>query len=102
MLVESYIKNDDLIVQKLDMSGQGLAFNGTGKVDIDSYGLDLILNARGRRLATDDPSVLQSLPEVIGQGFLEIEVSGDFHNPVVKTKTLPLIQETLQILGTRR
>jgi hypothetical protein len=30
-----------------------------------------------------------------------MEVTGDFYDPKVTTKTLPVIEETLQILGTK-
>ncbi len=100
MLVDSYIKRNGLFVKKLDLSGGSVAFNGSGWMDLQTRNVDLILTARGRRLATADPSILQSLTEGLGQAVVRVEVTGDFYDPQVTTRTLPLIKDSLQILGT--
>jgi hypothetical protein len=101
MFVDSYIRHDDLIVKKLDLSGQTVAFYGSGHMDLKTRNLDLDLIARGRRLATDDPSILQSLTEGLGRAVMKMEVTGDFYDPDVKTTALPVIKETLKMLGTK-
>jgi len=101
MFLDSYIRRDDLIVKKLDLSGQTVAFYGSGRMDLKTRNLDLDLTARGRRLATDDPSILQSLTEGLGRAVIKMEVTGNFEDPDVKTRTLPVIGETLKILGTK-
>ena len=101
MFVDSYIRHNDLLIKKLDLSGQTVAFYGSGRMDLKTRNIDLVLTARGRRLATDDPSVLQSLTEGLGQAVVRIEVTGDFNDPKVTTKTLPVIEETLKILGAK-
>jgi len=101
MLVDSYIRHDELFVRKLDLSGQTTAFTGSGLLDLENFDLDLRLTARGKRLATDDPSVLQSLTEGLGQAVVRIAVSGNIHEPKVTTKTLPVIGETLHIFGAK-
>jgi hypothetical protein len=100
MFVDSYIKGDNMFVKKLDLSGRGFAFYGSGWMDLVSRNINLILTARGRRLATDDPSILQSLTEGLGQAVVRMEVTGNFDDPDVKTKALPVIEGTLQILVT--
>jgi len=102
MFVDSYIKHNGLFVKKLDLSGQAVAFDGSGSMDLQTRNVNLVLTARGQRLATDDPSILQSLTEGLGQAFVRMEVTGDFYNPRVTTRTLPVIQDSLQILGTPR
>jgi len=101
MLVDSYIKQDGMLFEKIDISGDNVAFNGSGKLDLESLEMDLSLTARGRRLATAEPSVLQSLTEGLGQGVVRMDVTGNLYNPEVKTKTLPVIEDTLELLGTR-
>jgi len=56
--------------------------------------------ARGKRLATVQPSVLQSLSEGLGYGVVRMEIGGKLYDPEVTTRTLPVITESLQILGT--
>jgi len=101
MLVDSYIKHNRLFFQQLDLSGEAVAFNGSGWMNLQDQNVDLILTARGRRLAGAEPSLLQSLTEGLGQGVVRMEVSGNFYDPQVTTMTLPVIKDTLQILGTK-
>ena len=101
MLVDSYIRGNNLSVRKLDLAGRAHAFSGSGQLDLKGLNVDLKLTARGQRLATDDPSILQSLTEGLGQAVVRIEVAGDVHEPKITTETLPVIRETLQVLGTR-
>jgi hypothetical protein len=100
MLVDSYIRHNGLLVKKLDLSGDSLALNGSGSMDLQTRNVDLILTARGPRLATADPSILQSLTEGLGHAVVRVEVTGHFYDPKVTTRTLPLIKDSLQILGT--
>lgn len=103
MLVDSYIKDSTLLFEKLDLSGQAVAFNGSGSMDLKTQNLDLTLTARGQRLATAEPSVLQSLTEGLGQAVVQMQVTGNCYDPQVTTiTTLPVIKETLEILGTPR
>ncbi|MGD8500923.1 MAG: hypothetical protein PVJ86_09765 [Phycisphaerales bacterium] len=101
MFVDSYIRHDGLFVRKLDLSGQGLAFSGSGSVDLKSLNVDLTLTARGRRLLTDDPSVLQSLTEGLGQAVVRMDITGNLYDPKITRKTLPVIEDTLHILGAK-
>ena len=101
MYVDSYIKQDGLFVQKLDLAGQNLAFYGSGWMDLKNRNIELALTSRGKRLATDDPSILQSLTEGLGQAVVRMDVSGDLYDPKVTTKTLPLIEQTLNLFGTK-
>ncbi|MHC4534467.1 MAG: AsmA family protein [Planctomycetota bacterium] len=101
MFVDSYIRRNNLLVKKLDLSGQAVAFYGSGLMDLKTRNVDLVLTARGRRLATDDPSVWQSLTEGLGRAVIKMEVTGDFYDPDVQTKALPVLRDTLKILGKK-
>jgi hypothetical protein len=102
MFLDSYIKQNSLFVKKLDLSGQAVAFYGSGSMNLQTRNVNLVLTARGPRLATADPSVLGSLTEGLGQAVVRMEVTGDFYDPQVTTRTLPVIQDSLRILGTPR
>ncbi|UCE47400.1 MAG: hypothetical protein JSW47_17595, partial [Phycisphaerales bacterium] len=101
MFVDSYIRHNELFVRKLDLSGETYAFTGSGLLDLKNLDLDLTLTARGKRPATDDPSILASLTEGLGQAVVQIDVSGNIHDPKVTTETLPVIRETLQVFGSK-
>jgi len=102
MLVDAYIKNNRLFFKEVDLAGKDLAFNGSGWMDLKTKDINLVLFARGHhRLATEGPSVLQSLAEGLGIAVVRMEITGNFYDPHVKTRALPVINEALRILGTK-
>ena len=101
MVIDSYIENKKLNLEKIDLSGKTLAFNGSGWIDLESKQINVILAARGRRLATDKPSIMQSLADALSPAVVRIDVTGDFHDPKVETMTLPVLKDSLEILGTK-
>jgi len=101
MYVDSYIKRNSLFVRKLDLSGRSIAFHGSGSMDLKTRNVDMALTSRGKRLATDDPSLLQSLTEGLTQAVIRMDVTGDLYDPKITTKTLPVIDQTLGIFGTK-
>jgi hypothetical protein len=102
MLVDSYVKDEKLLVERFDMSGETLAFYGSGSVDLPSEEVNLTLIARGQRLAAGEPSMLQSLTEGLGGAVVRMQVTGNAYDPHVETKALPVIEDSLKILGTPR
>ncbi|MBN2018953.1 MAG: hypothetical protein JW749_01870 [Sedimentisphaerales bacterium] len=100
MTVDAYIQDNRMFLRKLDLAGKSLAFNGSGWLDLRSEEINLTLTARGRRLSTASPSIWQSLTEGLGRAVMRVEVKGNIHDPQVFTKPLPVIKETLEILGT--
>jgi hypothetical protein len=100
MYVDSFIQRNSLFVRKLDLSGRNIAFYGSGTMDLKSRNVNMALISRGKRLATEDPSLLQSLTEGLGQGMVRMDVTGDLYDPKITTKTMPVIEQTLQIFGT--
>ena len=100
MVIESFVKQDKLLIRTFDLSGKNVAFAGSGKMDLPSEEVDLQLTARGRRLGTAEPSVLQSLTEGLGGAVVRVEVTGQAENPHIETKALPVIGDSLKILGT--
>jgi len=101
MLVDSYIKDDRMSFKKFDLSGKSLAFTGSGYLDLITHNIDLILTARGQRLATAKPSILESLTEGIGAAVVRMEVTGPYYDPKVETKPLPILTDPLRILGSK-
>ena len=101
MVVDSYINNNKLLVRKFDLSGPRIAFNGSGLMDLQTEKINLTLTARGDRLVTDEPSLLDSLTEVLGRAVVRMDVKGHLGNPQVTTTALPVIGGTLGILGTK-
>jgi hypothetical protein len=101
MFVDSYIKDNRLVFEKFDLSGESLAFTGSGSMDLKTKQVNLALTVRGERLADAEPSVLQSLAENIGSSVVRMEVTGNAYDPQVQIKTLPVINDSLQIFGKK-
>ena len=101
MLVDAYINHNKVFIESFDLSGDAIAFSGSGSLDMKSWDVDLVLTARGRRPATAEPSVLQSLPDALGGGVVRIEVTGNIYDPQVETRALPMIADSLHILGSK-
>lgn len=99
MLIDSYIKEDHLLIRKLDMSGRNVAFTGSGTMALPGGELNLTLTARGQRLAAAEPSVFQALTEGLSGAVIRMEVTGKASDPRVETKALPVIEDSLKILG---
>jgi hypothetical protein len=97
--IDSYIRADKLLISKLDLSGRSAAFTGSGTMDLSTEEISLTLTARGARVAAAEPSVLQSLTEGLGGAMVRMEVTGKAGNPRVQTKALPVIEDSLRILG---
>jgi len=102
MLIESYLRRNKLLISRFDLSGKNLAFTGTGTVNLSEGDVDLTLTARGKRVAAAQPSILQSLTEGLGGAVVRVEVTGKADNPKIETKTLPVIEDSLSILGAPR
>lgn len=100
MRIDSYVRGDKLLVSKLDLSGRNAAFTGAGTMNLATEDINLTLTARGSRFATAVPSVLQSLTEGLGGAVIRMEVTGKAGSPRIQTKTLPVIEDSLRLLGT--
>jgi len=102
LVVDSYIRGEAVILENMDLSGETVAFNGSGRVDLAEESVSLVLYARGQRVALSQPSVLQSLTESLGSAMVRLEVTGSLYDPIVVTKPLPVIDDTLGIFGANR
>ena len=92
MQLDSYIKDNRLYLEKLDLVGKDLTFSGDGEVDLQSEEIDLILFAQGHGLTAIEPSVLQSFTYALGRAVVKMEVKGNIYEPDVTVKTLPVIE----------
>lgn len=101
MVVDSYIENNKLNLQKIDLSGKTLVLSGSGSVDLESHGINVVLTARDKHLGAAKPTILQSLTEALSPAMMRIDVTGDFYDPKVETRTLPVLKDSFGILGTK-
>jgi len=99
LFASSYIEKNTLNIDRIDLAGESIAFNGSGKADIKTKDINLKLAVRGKRIATADPSVLQSLAEELGSAVLRVDVTGTYDAPKVNAKPLPVLEHTLEVIS---
>ncbi len=101
MVVDSYLKNDNLFIREIDLSGKSLAFNGAGQLNISDMNVDLVFTARGNRLLGTEASVVQFLTEGISRAVVRVDVHGHVYDPKITKKHLPFILDAIGLLGTK-
>jgi hypothetical protein len=100
MTLDAYIQDNRMFLRQIDLSGKSLALDGAGWLDLKTDEINLTMTARGPRLARDNPSLWESLTEGLGRAVMRVEVKGKASDPQITTKPLPVLKETLEILGT--
>jgi hypothetical protein len=101
MLLESYIRDNRLFLRHIDLWGKAIHFGGSGWMDLSNQKLDLVLLAGNSGSGGSNGSVFRSLTDSLGSAMVRIEVGGYYYDPKVTTETLPVIKDTLKILGTK-
>ena len=100
MTVDAYIQDNKMFLRQLDLSGKSVAFYGSGWLDLKTDDIKMTLTARGRRLTPASPSIWQSLTEGLSRAVVRVDIKGKINDPQITTMPLPVIKETLEILGT--
>jgi hypothetical protein len=100
MTLDAYIQDNRMFLRQIDLSGKSLALDGSGRLDLKTDEINLVMTARGSRLAREKPSLWESLTEGLGRAVVRVEVKGKANDPQITTKPLPVLKETLKILGT--
>ncbi|MDO8302435.1 MAG: AsmA-like C-terminal domain-containing protein, partial [Sedimentisphaerales bacterium] len=99
MIVTAYLRDNELMVEQMDLSSNAFAMRGQGSIDIEKNSLNLQFIAAGPRLGKDAP-MLESLAEGLSPAMARVAVTGDLKNPKVEQTTLPVIKDTLEMLGS--
>ena len=64
--------------------------------------MELVLAARGPRIAAMKEDIIGSLTTAISPGVLQVLVTGSASEPKIEIKPLPVIGNTLKLLGTKK
>jgi hypothetical protein len=100
MTVEAYLKESEIVFEKVYMSGHSMVLQGSGRLDLKKNDVDLDFTAFGRRI-TSEPSFLESLAKGLGSAVVKVEVHGNVEEPDIQTTALPVIKTPLEIFGTK-
>jgi len=96
MRVNSYIQDDTLHIEQFDLAGESVAFKGNGTIDLPTEVLDLLLTAR---LASSNPSPLESLTEGLFGTVMRLGVKGTLDDPQI-IPHMPMLEDPLKLLGS--
>jgi len=101
MKMDSYIHGSNLDINQLDLYGPSDALRGSGRIDLKNgtVKINFTVHTAGRRY---EPSFIDSLAAGLVPAFLKVEVLGNLDNPKIKTTPLPIIKNSLQIIGTKK
>ncbi len=102
MTVNSYIQGETLHIEQFDLAGESVAFKGNGTISLPTESLNLLLEARGtsdKRLASSNPTPLQSLTEGLFGTVMRVSVKGTLDDPEIKTY-MPMLEDPLKLLGS--
>jgi hypothetical protein len=98
--INAYIRDDILMVKNIYLTGEGLNLNGNGGINLSTDKLYLLFAVNTGSSEMSEPGVIGSLTEALSPGLIKIEVKGSIYEPEVVTTKLPLIRDTMNILGS--
>ncbi len=100
MLIDAYIKHNNLVFKQIDIRGRSVALRGLGSMDLKSKNVDLTFTATAPNL-DNKSSLWESLAEGFGPAVARIEVTGRFDEPKIEKTTLPIFKDSINVLGTK-
>ena len=100
--LDSYLKNQQLQISRLDIIGPSVALRGQGNFDIDKKDINIKFNGYSAPGNDDEPGFLGSLTAGIAPAFLKVDMTGSLENPQVTVTPMPIFKESLEIIGTKK
>jgi len=98
MSAAAYLSGDELLIDRLDLRGRSLTMRGEGSIHLKPANVNLAFTAAGPR-SQNQPSMLESLAEGMIPAIVRVTVKGPLEDPVIEKTALPVIADTLGILG---
>lgn len=98
--IQAVIKGKIVYISRLDLYGPTASLRGTGTYEpaSDSINVDFVgYSAAGK----EKPSFFDSLTAGWGAAFLKVQVTGTLENPKINVEPLPILKESLGIIGTK-
>jgi hypothetical protein len=98
--IQAVIKGKTVYITLFDLYGPTASLRGTGTYEpaTDSININFVgYSAAGK----EKPNFFDSLTAGLGAAFLKVQVTGELENPQIKVEPLPIIKESLGIIGTK-
>jgi hypothetical protein len=98
--IQAVIKGEILQISTFDIYGPTASLRGTGTYEPASDSVDIHLTAYSAA-GKEEPGFIDSLTAGFGPAFLKVEMKGKLENPEIKVVPLPIIQQSLEMIGTK-
>jgi len=98
--VQAVVKGPMVEISRMDLYGPTASLRGTGTYDpaADSISVDFVAYSGAGK---DKASFFDTLTSGFGAAFLKVYVRGTLEEPEIKVEPLPILKQTLQIIGTK-
>lgn len=101
MRLDAFLEGDRVLLERVDLLGQAVSMRGRGNLILSTRQINADFAATLMGLKRE-PTLLQSLAIGLGPAFVKVEVRGNLSDPKITTRPLPMVKESLEILGTKK
>lgn len=98
--IQAVIKGKVMEISRFDIYGSTASLRGTGTYLPGSDVINVNFTAYGAA-GKDEPGFIESLTAGFGPAFLKVDLTGSLENPQIKVIPMPIIQKTLEGIGTK-
>ncbi|MCX5633089.1 MAG: hypothetical protein NTW93_05400 [Phycisphaerae bacterium] len=98
--IQAVIKGKTVYITLFDLYGPTASLRGTGTYEPASDSININFVGYGAA-GKEKPNFFDSLTAGLGAAFLKVQVTGKLENPQINVEPLPIIQESLGIIGTK-
>ena len=98
--VQAVIKGNVMEISRFDIYGPTASLRGTGTYLPGSDVINVNFTAYGAA-GKEEPGFIESLTAGFGPAFLKVDLTGSLENPQIKVIPVPIIQKTLEGIGTK-
>jgi len=99
--IQAVIKGKILYISRFDIYGPTASLRGTGTYEPASDSINVDFKAYSAAGKERPPSFIESLTSGIAAAFLKVEMRGKLESPQIKVIPLPIIEKSLEIIGTK-
>lgn len=100
MVMDSYVKGRQLHIEQFSLYGPFFWLKGAGRLDLNTYDIDMTLTLYSFD-SDKEPTFIESLVAGLIPALLKIEVTGNYSDPKIKAVPLPILKDSLGVIGTR-
>ncbi|OQA01378.1 MAG: hypothetical protein BWY69_01384 [Planctomycetes bacterium ADurb.Bin401] len=98
--VQAFVKGSVVEISRMDLYGPTASLRGTGTYEPATDSIEVDFSAYSGA-GKDEPHFIDTITSGLGAAFLKVYVRGSLEEPNVKVEPLPILKQTLKIIGTK-